>query len=172
MSVQSPGGRQQSGEIPAQVEDGEVALYRFFDREDRLLYVGITEEPIKRWNAHASRKWWPSAARYRVEWYATRPKAERAEREAIVAERPQHNVVFNRDRKIEELPRSPVLTEIIVDEFRGETFTVDGVARRTGFSSTSASKTIRFLVATGQAVAVGAPKWSVPRSYQLTTPTE
>lgn len=69
-----------------------TALYRLYDTDDRLLYVGITNDPKKRWTHHASMKpWWPDVARHAVEWYDSRPEAEVAEFAAIRSEAPIHN---------------------------------------------------------------------------------
>jgi DNA-directed RNA polymerase specialized sigma24 family protein len=70
-----------------------TALYRLFDTEGRLLYVGIAFDPADRWRGHASTKsWWHEVARREVEWRDTRSAALRAEAEAILTERPLYNV--------------------------------------------------------------------------------
>jgi predicted GIY-YIG superfamily endonuclease len=69
-----------------------TALYRLFDSEQRLLYVGITNSPAKRWEQHAETKfWWPDVAQKTVEWLGTRVHADRAERKAIKEEKPLYN---------------------------------------------------------------------------------
>lgn len=83
------------GMLPTRPHPGYVALYRFFGRDDQLLYVGICDEPIKRWYSHAKRAWWPDVATFRVVWYPTREEASEAEGRAIVDEGPAHNVVLN-----------------------------------------------------------------------------
>jgi hypothetical protein len=71
-------------------------LYRFYDGDGVLLYVGITSRHMRRWCEHAASKaWWPHVATTRVEHYPSRVDAEGAEREAIRAERPLHNVVHS-----------------------------------------------------------------------------
>lgn len=78
-----------------------TALYRLFNIEGRLLYVGITDGPETRWNTHASQKhWWPNVATKTVEWFDTRNDAEAAERRAIYAEAPLHNVMHVGGRSI------------------------------------------------------------------------
>jgi hypothetical protein len=68
-------------------------LYRHYDDQDVLLYVGISESPIDRTNGHArSSEWVQYAARAEMEWMGSRGAAEAAEREAIRDEVP----VFNR----------------------------------------------------------------------------
>lgn len=68
------------------------AVYRFYDADNRLLYVGMTLDRDLRWNNHASTKaWWPQVARQEVTWYETKRHAREAEREAISAEGPIYN---------------------------------------------------------------------------------
>lgn len=70
-----------------------TALYRLFDAEGRLLYVGIAYNPRARWLGHSSTKpWWKQVARREVEWHETRSAALGAEAEAIVNERPLYNI--------------------------------------------------------------------------------
>lgn len=69
-----------------------TALYRLFDTEGRLLYVGIAFNPDSRWAGHsASKSWWPDVAEKRIEWHETRSAAVAAERAAIAAELPLYN---------------------------------------------------------------------------------
>lgn len=68
------------------------ALYRHFDRNDVLLYVGIADDPINRGRQHArAAAWAPFAARMTAEWLPCRAAAEVAERELIRHERPVYN---------------------------------------------------------------------------------
>lgn len=70
-----------------------VTVYRIYDAEDGLLYVGITGGNVKRLHQHRRDKpWWESAARIELVHFATREEAMRAEREAIQTERPVHNI--------------------------------------------------------------------------------
>lgn len=73
---------------------GETALYRYFDAEGRLLYVGVTRDPAKRDGEHVKLSPWRARAHRRsVEWYASRPEALAAERSAIRSELPAHNIL-------------------------------------------------------------------------------
>jgi hypothetical protein len=75
------------------------ALYRFYDSTGRLLYVGITLDPGSRWKNHAKTKpWWTDVAQVTVELHPDRAAVLEAERAAIIAEQPVHNVVHNRGR--------------------------------------------------------------------------
>jgi len=69
-----------------------TALYRFFDADKRLLYIGVTGQPRERWPAHRRKaKWWPLAAYVAVEIHPTEWQALNAERAAIQTENPQFN---------------------------------------------------------------------------------
>lgn len=70
-----------------------TALYRFYDQQGELLYVGITLDPGTRWQAHAREKgWWRQVATVTVTWLDDRAAALEAERVAILAEAPRHNI--------------------------------------------------------------------------------
>lgn len=74
-------------------------LYRFFDVRDRLLYVGITCNPGQRLSQHRDEKdWWRDVARISMEQYGSRTELRAAERSAIEAEKPLHNIHMNRPK--------------------------------------------------------------------------
>lgn len=77
-----------------------TAVYRFFDKDDQLLYVGVAKDPERRWAKHASDKdWWSQVARKTTEWHDTRAEALAAEATAIREDWPKYNVTHNvRDR--------------------------------------------------------------------------
>jgi predicted GIY-YIG superfamily endonuclease len=69
-----------------------TALYRVFDADDMLLYIGISGDFGTRWKQHARiQPWWGEKQRLTVEWLASRELAEAAETAAIKAEKPAHN---------------------------------------------------------------------------------
>lgn len=71
-------------------------LYRFWDHNDNLLYVGITISPENRWKQHSKDKpWWSEVARITIEEHPNRKAVLNAERSAIIAENPRYNVVHN-----------------------------------------------------------------------------
>lgn len=69
-----------------------TALYRLYDLDNHLLYVGISNKPLARWALHASDKaWWGDVAVRDIEWFPTRTEAEQAEVKAIAVEGPRWN---------------------------------------------------------------------------------
>lgn len=77
-------------------EEQRTAVYRLWDEDGELLYVGITYDVRERWRHHNKHKpWWPQVAHERFDWYETRPEAEEAEVHAIVVGNPVHNVEKN-----------------------------------------------------------------------------
>lgn len=73
-------------------DPGRTALYRLYDSKDRLLYVGVTDTPWRRWSQHEDTKaWWSQVARKEAEWFDSREEALAAEVVAIQAELPAHN---------------------------------------------------------------------------------
>lgn len=71
---------------------GRTALYRAFDVDDALLYVGITDGIDVRFKAHQKQsEWWPLMVRRDIEWFDTRRAALRAEATAISDENPRFN---------------------------------------------------------------------------------
>jgi predicted GIY-YIG superfamily endonuclease len=70
----------------------EVALYRLFDAGGRLLYVGISKDPMNRWAEHRANRWWSQVERYSVTWHPDRPSARAAEKAALATEGAVHNI--------------------------------------------------------------------------------
>lgn len=70
-----------------------TAVYRHYDKEGTLLYVGCSVDPTFRFVLHAYTAAWHSySAKCDVEWYHNRADALRAERAAIESEDPIFNV--------------------------------------------------------------------------------
>lgn len=81
-----------AAELRASPPSVTTALYRYYDTEDRLLYVGITDNLIVRTLDHVQGSSWAEfATRATIERHPTRKEAEDAERAAIKAERPLFN---------------------------------------------------------------------------------
>ena len=83
--------------VPPQLE--RTALYRWYDVDSRLLYVGITNHLMRRAEQHSDDKpWWSQVASSVVEWHPTRQAALAAETNAIHTEHPVHNIAQNSRR--------------------------------------------------------------------------
>jgi hypothetical protein len=68
-------------------------LYRFYDHEGALLYVGISKAAINRWSQHGGDKaWWDDVETTTVEHFETRELADAAETRAIQSEGPRYNI--------------------------------------------------------------------------------
>lgn len=85
-----------------------TALYRFFDPDGLLLYVGITCNPPNRlWQHSIDKDWWDAIAEVTVEWHPSRQVAFAAEKQAIIAEQPKHNIIYNQRPRHLMLPPRP-----------------------------------------------------------------
>lgn len=70
-----------------------TALYRHFDKNGKLLYVGISLSVVKRLGQHKLHAhWYMRIARIDVEWFNSREEASHAEMLAIQDENPECNV--------------------------------------------------------------------------------
>lgn len=75
------------------ISDGPTSLYRFFDADGTLLYVGITNALHTRLKGHESTKpWWELVRSIRVDHLPTRQAALEAEAVAIRREHPAFNI--------------------------------------------------------------------------------
>lgn len=71
-------------------------VYHFYDRQGRLLYVGITNDTRRRWEQHAADKpWWHLVARKERVLYSSREEAEKVEEHQIRTQRPMYNRAMN-----------------------------------------------------------------------------
>lgn len=82
----------------------KAAVYRHIGEGEEVLYIGASWNPGQRLMGHISRSSWIyNVKRIDVEWFPDRPSALRAERAAIMRERPPHNeewkVPKNKGRK-------------------------------------------------------------------------
>ena len=88
----------------------KTTLYRYFDSEGQLLYVGITGNIKGRQSQHAKKaEWFSQIANATYEHYDFRNDAFRAEAIAIRTEKPIHNIAMNNT----QAEQSPYL-----DDFR------------------------------------------------------
>lgn len=73
--------------------DNRTYVYRIFDTDGQLIYVGATANPESRILAHKHTSWWyPQLGRIKIKVYPTRTAATDAEKAAIRTEFPRWNV--------------------------------------------------------------------------------
>lgn len=68
-----------------------AAVYRLYDAEGTLLYIGSAYDPDERCKGHQGKPWWVKVARRTEEWFGHRNAAYREELKAIRAESPRYN---------------------------------------------------------------------------------
>lgn len=69
-----------------------TALYRLYDVNDQLLYVGISKNLKERWTQHTlTQPWWHLVVRREIEWLPKRSHALAAEETALRSELPKYN---------------------------------------------------------------------------------
>lgn len=91
-----------------------TGVYRFYDADEQLLYVGVSSNLRTRWKEHEdNRPWWGDIARHDVTWFATRAKALAEESRAICEDSPRYN-----SQGIVRAPESPHPTHTPVRRFR------------------------------------------------------
>lgn len=84
-------------------------LYRFWNADDVLLYIGITGDPATRWGQHGEDKgWWREVSRVTVQHFADRRGLEDAEVAAIRTEHPVHNTLHRVRATVPVGPALPV----------------------------------------------------------------
>lgn len=77
-----------------------ACLYRHFDGDGALLYIGVSLNVVMRLAQHRDHSaWFEAIAKVTVERFPTRAKAIAAEREAIRQERPKHNIHHSAEAK-------------------------------------------------------------------------
>ncbi len=70
----------------------QTTLYRHFDSDENLLYVGISSRPWKRMVEHKVSCWYDKIHNITLQHYESREEAIKAEREAITEENPIFNI--------------------------------------------------------------------------------
>ena len=84
-------------------------LYRFYSNCGDLLYIGITNDPLRRFSQHQSDKeWWSQVTNICQQSFQTREALQDAEKRAIQNERPLYNKHYAESCNAEnELPVLP-----------------------------------------------------------------
>jgi len=75
-------------------------LYRHFDAENNLMYVGISLSTITRLGQHQQHsKWFNEIKKVTIEHFSTRQDAIEAEKKAIKTENPKYNIALRKTVK-------------------------------------------------------------------------
>lgn len=99
---------------------GTHVLYRVYDADGALLYIGITGNVENRLRQHSQTSlWWDEFDSWTAEKFTSREELERAERAAIEAEVPICNVRWNPSRP--PRPAHPEVAELIQVTVCGDT---------------------------------------------------
>jgi excinuclease UvrABC nuclease subunit len=92
-------------------------LYRHYDKDDVLLYVGISLSAVARLSQHKDSRWFSKIARVEIEQCETREYASWLEYQAFEREKPLYNLV----RPACD-PDSPTLKYFLVQGARAEIY--------------------------------------------------
>ena len=93
--------------IPAQFSP--YVLYRFFDADGALIYVGITNKLRRRCEEHRIKGWFVDVVRVEIMPFDSRSRAAAAEADVIAACSPKHNRTANRGGPIGKERQSVLL---------------------------------------------------------------
>jgi Homeodomain-like domain len=114
----------------------QTHLYRYFDKDGRLLYVGISIHAILRHAQHrCDSDWFDKATNMSWESFPNREAAEAAEIAAIKAEKPLYNIAH----RLTENTRWEMI------KMREAGTTLAEIARHFGFSVTTVWKIVQHL---------------------------
>lgn len=112
------------------MKDQPTALYRHFDEGGALLYVGISNDALRRLCQHAGRShWFAMIRRVEVEWLPNRSAAMLAEAAAIAKEGPQWNIHRPAGRGTRSRPhvqRAPTAIDLAWYVFHPRSARLDG----------------------------------------------
>jgi excinuclease UvrABC nuclease subunit len=96
-----------------------ASIYRHFDKDGRLLYVGMSISVLARTRAHKRSVWFEQIARIEIQHFPTKLQAVKAERLTIANERPMHNITYaSRRRPLPESAQQAVTDAILLDAIR------------------------------------------------------
>ena len=71
----------------------KTTLYRHFNANGKLLYVGISLSALQRLSQHADHSdWYNKISRVEMEHFSDRPSAMAAEKKAVISEGPLYNI--------------------------------------------------------------------------------
>jgi predicted GIY-YIG superfamily endonuclease len=136
------------------IHTARTALYRLYDGEGVLLYVGITNMPNVRFAAHSMKSWWKRVDRKDIVWFDNRQQAEQAETRAIRDEQPVFNVAKSPWRSVAAAAELNDLPDDL-DEFDLRLVEVARARHQAKEELLAADEELRELVAEGRAQGLG-----------------
>lgn len=74
------------------------AVYRIYDADDSLLYVGMSIQPRQRIHDHSAKEWFSSADKVKIYWHKTKESALNAEAISIITSKPKFNKAYSLNR--------------------------------------------------------------------------
>ena len=87
----------------------KTGLYRHYDLNGVVLYIGISHTPLSRFKSHQiDKEWCYDSVRMDIEWFDTRSEALLAEKLAIINDQPLYNKTHLRVSK-DPIKRFPLL---------------------------------------------------------------
>lgn len=85
----------------------EAVVYRVYDADDRLIYIGCSQNLEQRMSNHRNQSWWIYlAARVESQAYSDLAAARQAEAAAIQAEKPAFNL--QHAKRPDPMPLAPI----------------------------------------------------------------
>jgi predicted GIY-YIG superfamily endonuclease len=98
-------------------------LYRYYDKDDNLLYIGISSNFQARAASHSKfATWSKKASTVKLEHYPDRHSVLAAEKYAIMTEKPLHNVIHNKNKSGPEGHWQEVLSGELEDDWHLELY--------------------------------------------------
>jgi predicted GIY-YIG superfamily endonuclease len=99
-----------------------VELYRHYDSDDTLLYVGISLNAVARLYQHKKSKHHEQIKKVKVEQFPSKEDALSAEKDAIVNEKPKYNIMHNDHPKNNCVANRRSFYNTIIDKSRREMY--------------------------------------------------
>lgn len=161
--------------MPHRPNNEPTALYRLYDADDNLLYLGISFDPDSRLKEHQNEKHWAHlVVRRTVDWYSSRPNALSAEAAATAVEKPLHDSSWRktatdgRPQWLNPEGRTRVEHELAAEiekglHWLGKVFMSGAVAQRFNVARPTASSALGALQELGLLKRVGKGRFSVTK---------
>ena len=131
----------------------KTALYRHFNKDNELLYVGISLNALNRLAQHKDHShWFNNITNVQIEQFETRELALKAEREAVLKENPKHNIKLRMPAKQIKVMEEQAIKENIFERSRKEavhnhvnfylSYTIDDISNLLNMSKKEVQKYI------------------------------